>query len=101
MYHTIEEQSFFPELAVRMPELSTELSLVGQHREIHLGLEKFQAYVDSCRSGETELHLNHMKTLMDNFGDILWTHLDDEVTALGAENMRKYWTLQEMGILYR
>lgn len=37
-----------------------------------------------------------MKFLMDTFGGVLWAHLEDEVRALGAENMRKYWTLEEM-----
>jgi len=85
---------------VRIPEFRKELSLVGQHREIHRGLEELEAYVNMCRTGETELQLTHMKTLMDNFGGVLWAHLDDEVKALGAENMRKFWTLHEMACLY-
>lgn len=66
-----------------MPEFREELSLVGQHRMIHLGLEKFEDYVNTCRTGETELRLGHMKMLMGSFAHILWTHLDDEVKALG------------------
>ncbi|CDM37554.1 hypothetical protein DTO013E5_7653 [Penicillium roqueforti] len=83
LHHTIEERHFFPELASRMPEFREELSLVGQHRMIHLGLEKFEDYVNTCRTGETELRLGHMKMLMGSFAHILWTHLDDEVKALG------------------
>ena len=37
-----------------------------------------------------------MKKILDSFGAVLWQHLDDEVKELGAENMRKYWTLEEM-----
>lgn len=83
-----------------MPEFREELSFIGQHREIPHGLEKMETYVNTCRIGETELWLGYMKTLMDDFGGVLWTHLDDEVKALGAENMRKYWTLKEMARLY-
>lgn len=101
MHHTIEERHLFPELAVRMPEFRKELSLLSQHHEIHQGLEKLKAYVTKCRTGETELQLTHMKALMDNFGGVLWAHLNDEVMALGAENMRKYWNLHEMALLYR
>ncbi|KAF7950017.1 hypothetical protein EAE96_007321 [Botrytis aclada] len=98
LHHTIEERHFFPELAARMSEFRKDL--VGQHREIHHGLDKMHRYVKMCRSGETELQLLHIKVLMDSFGEILWTHPDDEVRALGADNMRKYWTLQEMTELY-
>lgn len=83
-----------------MPEFREELSFIGQHREIHHGLDKMKTLVITCRIGKTELRLDYMKTLMDDFGGVLWTHLDDEVKALGAEDMRKYWTLKEMARLY-
>jgi hypothetical protein len=37
-----------------------------------------------------------LKNIMDSFGETLWTHLAEEVEQLGAENMRRYWTLAEM-----
>ena len=40
--------------------------------------------------------MEEMKEIMDSFGEVLWQHLDDEVEQLGAENMRKYWTINEM-----
>ncbi|THV43896.1 hypothetical protein BGAL_0825g00020 [Botrytis galanthina] len=98
LHHTIEERHFFPELAARMPEFRKDL--VGQHREMHHGLEKMHRYVKMCRTGESELQLSHLKGLMESFGEVLWVHLDDEVRALGAENMRKYWNLEEMADLY-
>ncbi|CAI7653767.1 unnamed protein product, partial [Penicillium glandicola] len=66
LHHTIEEHHFFPELAVRMPEFRKDL--VGQHREIHHGLDKMDQYLNMCRTGETELQLTHLKVLMDSFG---------------------------------
>ena len=35
--------------------------------------------------------------VLDSFGGVLWQHLDEEVEQLGAENMRRFWTLEEMG----
>ncbi|KZF22354.1 hypothetical protein L228DRAFT_239331 [Xylona heveae TC161] len=96
MHHGIEEAHVFPRLAARMPAFKRELELVSQHREIHRGLESLQAYLQKCRSGETDLRLDELKEVMDGFGKVLWQHMDDEVKELGAENMRKYWSLEEM-----
>lgn len=46
--------------------------------------------------GDAELDRAEVKRLMDGFGDVLWRHLDEEVQTLGAQNMRRYWTLREM-----
>ena len=99
MHHGIEERHVFPLLGKKMPAFRKELELLAQHKEIHQGLEKFQEYLENCQSGEKELKLVEMKRLMDEFGDVLWRHLDEEVKELGAENMRKYWTLEEMRTL--
>lgn len=96
VHHTIEEQHIFPVLAKKMPAFREELELLTQHKGIHDGLEKLEEYVAECRSGEKELQLKEIKRIMDGFGKVLWAHLDDEVKQLGAENMRKYWTLAEM-----
>lgn len=96
MHHGIEEAHIFPVLAKKMPAFRKELELLTQHKQIHQGLEKFEAYLEECKNGERELRLEEMKTLMDTFGAVLWAHLDDEVKELSAENMRKYWTIQEM-----
>ena len=79
-----------------MPAFRQELELLTQHKQIHEGLEKFEDYLGKCRSGEKDLRMDEMKELMDGFGEVLWAHLDDEVKQLGAENMRKYWTVTEM-----
>ncbi|KAJ4352369.1 uncharacterized protein N0V89_007717 [Didymosphaeria variabile] len=96
MHHTIEEQHIFPVLAKKMPAFREELELLTQHKGIHDGLEKLEEYIADCRSGEKELQLKEIKRIMDGFGKVLWSHLDDEVKQLGAENMRKYWTEAEM-----
>ena len=82
-----------------MQAFRQELTLLTQHKEIHRGLDQLEAYLGKCRTGETSLDFDSLKALMDGFGDVLWSHLDDEVKELGAENMRRYWTLAEMEVM--
>ena len=98
-HHSIEEHYVFPELARKMPKFRDTESLIGQHRQIHKGLEELEKYLEGCRNGETELRMEELKKVMDGFGKVLWEHLDDEVKELGAENMRKFWTKEEMRML--
>lgn len=101
MHHNIEETYVFPVLAKKMPEFRSgkgngAAELLRQHKEIHRGLETLQEYLRGCKSGETELELRVLKTKLEGWGSVLWTHLDQEVETLGAENMRRYWTLEEI-----
>lgn len=96
MHHSIEESYVFPKLARKMPAFRKQDELLAQHRKIHEGLDKYAAYLKECKSGERELVLRELKELMETFGEVLWRHLEDEVVELGAENMRKYWTLADM-----
>lgn len=101
MHHGIEEEHVFPVLARKMPEFRKNVHLLKQHKEIHKGMDKLETYLEACRSGEKELRLQEMKAVLDTFGEVLWAHLDDEVRTLGAENMRKYWTVNEMrGLIF-
>lgn len=98
-HHSIEEHHIFPVLARKMPEFragKNAAELLRQHKEIHNGMDGFQEYLEKCRSGETELELKVLLTQMDSWGEVLWTHLDQEVKTLGAENMRRYWSKEEM-----
>jgi len=98
-HHGIEEAHIFPVLARKMPEFKAGRNadlLLNQHKEIHKGMEQLETYLTQCRNGETELELKVLKTKMDSWGEVLWKHLDQEVKTLGAENMRKYWTVEEM-----
>ncbi|RVX66812.1 hypothetical protein B0A52_09542 [Exophiala mesophila] len=96
MHHMIEEQEFYPPLAERMPMFRDDEHLIGQHALIHDGLDKLQEYLGKCQDGEIELRLAEMKSIMDSFGEVLWAHLEDEVRDLGADNMRRYWTKDEI-----
>ena len=92
-------------LARKMPDFRERELLLEQHRGIHKGMDELQEYFEQCakrsKDGGIELDLVKVKEIMNSFGSVLWTHLDDEVKTLGAKNMRKYWTtkeIQDMGI---
>ncbi|KAI0004751.1 hypothetical protein F4779DRAFT_599319 [Xylariaceae sp. FL0662B] len=100
-HHTIEETYIFPVLARRMPEFRTGgggggSELLRQHREIHRGMEAMETYLRRCRAGESDLDFAVLQANMESWGPVLWRHLDQEVETLGAENMRKYWTIDEI-----
>ncbi|USP76117.1 sister chromatid cohesion protein dcc1 [Curvularia clavata] len=96
IHHTIEEQHIFPVLAKKMSAFKKELDLLTQHKQIHVGIDKMEKYLEECERGERELRMQELKEILDSFGEVLWQHLDDEVKQLEAENMRKYWSLEEM-----
>ncbi|KAI1639160.1 hypothetical protein F4809DRAFT_596841 [Biscogniauxia mediterranea] len=75
---------------------ATSELLLQQHREIHRGMEGMRRYLGACRAGEAELELGVLAAQMDTWGAVLRRHLDQEVEALGAENMRRYWTVEEI-----
>ncbi|KAI5457820.1 hypothetical protein BGZ63DRAFT_427848 [Mariannaea sp. PMI_226] len=100
-HHGIEERFVFPYLAQKMPEFRKgkgggAAELLRQHEEIHAGLDGFAEYLNECRRGEVEFNLGVLKSKMETWGDVLWTHLDQEVKTLGAENMRRYWTKEDI-----
>lgn len=96
MHHTIEERHIFPVLAKKMSYFSPKEHLLTQHAGIHKGIDVLEEYIQQVKEGGKEFNLRELKVIFDGFGEVLWTHLDDEVRTLGAENMRKYWTVEEM-----
>ncbi|KAI0880756.1 uncharacterized protein GGS22DRAFT_174145 [Annulohypoxylon maeteangense] len=103
MHHNIEETYIFPILARRMPEFRTDgkggkgaAELLRQHEEIHVGMEGMRKYLRGCRDGERELDMGVLKEQMQGWGAVLWKHLEQEVQTLGAENMRQYWSVEEI-----
>ena len=95
MHHSIEEQHIFPILAQRMPAFQEEMELLTQHKLIHVGMDRLEIYVNECKATKRDFRLDEMKDVLDSFGTVLWTHLDAEVGNLSAENMRKYWSIDE------
>ncbi|KAK4043303.1 hypothetical protein C8A01DRAFT_43792 [Parachaetomium inaequale] len=113
-HHSIEETYLYPLLGRKMPEFRAtslpaglgkgkgkkkkqeECELLRQHQAIHEGMDEMADYLRRCKDRECELELGVLKTKMDSWGDVLLKHLDQEVRDLGAEKMRRYFTLQEM-----
>jgi hypothetical protein len=119
MHHSIEETHLYPLLGRKMPEFRStsagsggpggggkkgagkrqgkeECELLRQHRVIHEGMDETADYLRRCKERECDLELGVLKAKMDLWGDVLLQHLDQEVRDLGAEKMRRYFTLQEM-----
>ncbi|KAL4790174.1 hypothetical protein BDV19DRAFT_372884 [Aspergillus venezuelensis] len=111
-HHAIEEKFIFPSLAARMPEFSPSGVLVEQHEVIHDGLVRIKSYLRGCekflaedmdgdggRVGEG-LGRGKLKGLLEGeegeFERVLWSHLDEEVEFLKAENMRRFWGVEEV-----
>lgn len=106
-HHSIEESYIFPVLARRMPEFReggegegedgrpAEM-LLQQHQDIHRGMDAMEEYLRRCRGGEAELDMAVLRAVMDTWGAVLWRHLDQEVEALAAENVRRYFTVEEV-----
>ena len=96
LHHTIEEQHVFPVLARKMKTFGKELELLTQHKHIHEGLVKLEDYVHECREGQRDFVFAELGEIMDEYEQVLWQHLDEEVYELRAENMREYWSVDEM-----
>ena len=79
-----------------MPAFRSDANPLRQHREIHRGMEKLEAYLRNCQSGQCELIRENIKAMLDVFGKVLWEHLDEEVVELGAEKMKTFWKPEEM-----
>jgi hypothetical protein len=37
-----------------------------------------------------------MRACLDGFREVLFTHLDEEVEDLKGDNLKQYWTLEEL-----
>lgn len=102
-HHSIEENYIFPVLARKMPEFQTggkggkkAAELLQQHKEIHVGMDSMQEYLGGCREGKYDMEMRVLKAKMDTWGAVLWKHLDQEVKTLEADNVRQYFSLEEI-----
>ncbi|ESK97123.1 hypothetical protein Moror_6344 [Moniliophthora roreri MCA 2997] len=96
MHHTIEERHIFPLLATRMKEFSSDSDHLKSHEEIHNGLAKLQDLVIKFKEDPSSYSPGEMRACLDSFREVLFAHLDQEVSDLRGENLRKYWTLEEV-----
>ncbi|KAG8827441.1 hypothetical protein FRC19_003239 [Serendipita sp. 401] len=96
LHHDIEEMHVFPKLAKKMPEFRANERHKKSHKLIHDGLDRVEAVVKGFREDNSSYNPVEMRAALDSFREPLYTHLAEEVRDLGAENMRKYWTLSEI-----
>ncbi|KAF8585884.1 hypothetical protein K439DRAFT_1646473 [Ramaria rubella] len=95
-HHTIEETYIFPVLAQKMPAFRDNEQHRNNHKQIHDGLDALSALIKRFRSAPTTYSPAELRDCLDGFRDVLVRHLDEEVNDLRGENMRKYWTLEEV-----
>lgn len=79
-----------------MPAFRKELELLTQHKQIHAGIEKLEEYLEEVKASKRDLRLDELQVILDRFGPVLFAHLDAEVKELTADNLRKYYTLDEV-----
>lgn len=79
-----------------MPAFRKELELLTQHKAIHEGVERLEKYIGEVKTSKRDLRLEELRDILESFGTVLWSHLDDEVKQLEPENMKKYWSLEEV-----
>ncbi|KAF7315619.1 Hemerythrin domain-containing protein [Mycena indigotica] len=101
MHHTIEERHIFPILATKMPQFSTETDdgHLESHRGIHQGLDQLATLVSKFKKEPSTYSPDEMRACLDGFREVLFRHLDQEVSDLQGENMKKYWTLKELDLI--
>ncbi|KIM91817.1 hypothetical protein PILCRDRAFT_809782 [Piloderma croceum F 1598] len=93
-HHMIEERFIFPILGQRMPKFKAEH--LESHKGIHDGTDRLAVLLSKYRSKPASYSPTEMKECLDSWREVLFRHLDEEVADLQADNLRKYWTLQEL-----
>ncbi|EKM60436.1 uncharacterized protein PHACADRAFT_189570 [Phanerochaete carnosa HHB-10118-sp] len=96
VHHTIEERHIFPLLAKRMPTFKDDEQHIKSHHGIHEGLDKLGAFIEKWLAEPATYSPEEMKACLDGWREVLFRHLDEEVEDLRGENMKKYWTLEEV-----
>ncbi|CAA7261621.1 unnamed protein product [Cyclocybe aegerita] len=101
MHHAIEERYVFPILTKKMPQFAKENegAHIISHQGIHEGLVKLEKLVDKWTDEPATYSPEEMRDCLDSFRDVLFHHLDEEVEDLRGENLKKYFTLQEVTAL--
>lgn len=97
MHHGIEEQHIFPVLAKRMPEFRDDHP--QEHDQIHKGMDRFMNYVNKVKEDPKSYSSDDFRKVLSSWGPALMHHLDAEVYTLRGENLRRYYTLEEVRAL--
>ncbi|KAF2430680.1 hypothetical protein EJ08DRAFT_216005 [Tothia fuscella] len=79
-HHQTEEQCFFPAIERLSGEKGVMEGNIDQHHRFEPGLEALKKYALETRI--EEYNAGDLRAIIDNFGDILQTHLNDEIDTL-------------------
>ena len=91
-----------PSIAKRRVRGASDLTLTFCYladKEIHAGLDKYEAYLVKCTQQPSKYSADELRAIMKSFEEVLFLHLDEEVLSLKGKNMSKYWTLDEIARL--
>ncbi|KAF2399028.1 hypothetical protein EJ06DRAFT_478778 [Trichodelitschia bisporula] len=95
-HHTTEEDMFFPRVEEITGNTGVMSGNVEQHEAFEPGLAALEAYVKTT-TPET-YDGSKLQAIIDSFGEILQTHLSDEITTLLSlapypnDELQKAWT---------
>ncbi|CAE6416412.1 unnamed protein product [Rhizoctonia solani] len=95
-HHSIEETYVFPVLAQKMPSFAENEQHKKSHKVIHAGLDKLKDLATSWKSEPTTFSPAILRSCLDEFKTPLFNHLSEEVRDLSGENLKKYYTLEEV-----
>lgn len=95
MHHTIEEQHLFPILAQKMPQFAKDKdgAHISSHKGIHDGLKELSSLLAKWRKSPSTYSPSEMRSCLDGFREVLF---HQEVADLRGENLKKYFTLEEV-----
>ena len=79
-----------------MPVFRPTSHMMAQHEAIHSGLNDLGIYCQGCLRGINDFQWKAFRDILLKFGPVLWEHLDTEVHELGAHQIRKYWSKDEV-----
>jgi hypothetical protein len=75
----------FPEWEKRVPGSASKN--LEQHHGFHNGLEAVRAYAEEARLDPSKYDGSKVIAMLDEFGDNLRTHLDEEIDTLGPAKL--------------
>jgi len=96
MHHNIEERYIFPVLAQRMSVFGDNAKHRNAHAIIHEGMNRLSALVGRYQRDPTIYSPVEIRDCLDSFRDVLVSHLAEEEKDLSGENMKQYYTLEEV-----
>ncbi|KZT42528.1 hypothetical protein SISSUDRAFT_50964 [Sistotremastrum suecicum HHB10207 ss-3] len=99
IHHNIEERYIFPVLAKRMPSFRDNEKHRNSHHSIHDGLDRLSLLIAKYSEDNTKYSPTEFRSCLESFRDVLFAHLDEEVADLSGENLKKYWTIDEVDLI--